>query len=65
MKLQELRELPDEELRAQVRKLKEAVFRGRFKMSLGQADPLKSYRADKKMLARVKTVLRERELAKG
>ena len=64
MKAQELREQSDDELLAKVESLREAIFRLRFKVSLGQTDALKNYRESRKDLARVHTILRERESEK-
>jgi large subunit ribosomal protein L29 len=61
-KATELRELPDEELLARIDAAKEELFNLRFQLATGQLDNpsrLKQVRHD---LARVATVLREREL---
>lgn len=63
MKADELRDLSDDELRAKVSELKESLFRMRFKLSLGNTDVVKQLRVSRKDLARVKTLLREREVA--
>jgi large subunit ribosomal protein L29 len=65
MKADELRDLPEEELRAKVGEIKESLFRMRFKLSLGNTDVVKQLRDQKKDLARVLTVLREREDKSG
>lgn len=62
MKTKEIRELNDEDLKVRVSELQEQVFRGRFKKSLGEVDSVKGTRENKKELARVKTIQREREL---
>jgi large subunit ribosomal protein L29 len=62
MKAEEMRELSDEELRGRVNELKEQIFRMRFKLSLGNTDVVKQLRESRKDLARVRTLLREREL---
>jgi large subunit ribosomal protein L29 len=59
-----LRDLKLEELRIQERELAEQVFRLRFQLSTGQAESLKRLREARRDLARVKTLLRERELRK-
>jgi len=64
MKPRELRDMSDDELLANVQSLREAIFRLRFKVSLGQADAVKNYRESRKDLARVHTILRERALKK-
>jgi large subunit ribosomal protein L29 len=62
MKAEEMRELSDEDLRGKVNELKEQIFRMRFKLSLGNTDVVKQLRESRKDLARVRTLLREREL---
>lgn len=64
MEAKELRDMSDGELLAKVESLREAIFRLRFKVSLGQSDAIKNYRESKKDLARAQTILRERELEK-
>ena len=63
MKADELRELSDTDLHARIDELKESVFRMRFKISLGNTDVVKQLRESRKDLARVKTLLRQREIA--
>ena len=65
MKAEELRDLSDEDLLARVGELKEAIFRMRFKLSLGNTDVVKSLRDSRKDLARVKTLIRERGFQAG
>ncbi|MEW6126507.1 MAG: 50S ribosomal protein L29 [Acidobacteriota bacterium] len=65
MKANELRDKSDEELNAMVDELKEQTFRLRFKLALGNTDTVKQIRANRKDLARVKTLLRERAVAPG
>jgi large subunit ribosomal protein L29 len=65
MKTEELREKTNEDLQAMVNELKEQTFRLRFKLALGNTDTVKQIRANRKDLARVQTLLRERELAPG
>jgi large subunit ribosomal protein L29 len=63
MKSQKVRDLDDNELRQQLREMEEQTFRLQFQMSMGQMDGLKKVRAMRKDRARMKTILRERELA--
>jgi large subunit ribosomal protein L29 len=63
MKADELRDLSDDDLRGRINELKEAIFRMRFKISLGNTDVVKQLRESRKDLARVKTLIREREVA--
>lgn len=62
-RIDQLRELKTEELAAHERELYEQIFRLRFQLASGQAESLKRLRQARKDLARVKTLLRERELA--
>jgi large subunit ribosomal protein L29 len=63
MKADDLRELSDEDLAGKLDELKESIFRMRFKLSLGNTDVVKQLREQRKDLARVKTLLRQREMA--
>ena len=62
MKADELRDLNDDDLNAKVAELKESIFRMRFKLSLGNTDVVKNLREARKDLARVLTLIRERDL---
>ncbi|HXF04350.1 MAG TPA: 50S ribosomal protein L29 [Blastocatellia bacterium] len=61
MKTGQWREMSEEELRAQEATLRESIFRLKFKLSLGEVEALKNLRQAKKDLARVLTILRERQ----
>ena len=63
MKKRPLHELSSDELRLQEREAGEQIFRLRFQAATGQGEGLRKLRALKKDLARVKTLLRQRELA--
>jgi large subunit ribosomal protein L29 len=52
------------ELQQRDHELTEQVFRLRFQLSTGQAEAVTKLRTARKDLARVKTLLRERELRK-
>jgi large subunit ribosomal protein L29 len=65
MKAEEFRDLSDDDLALRVSELKESLFRMRFKLMLGNTDVVKSLREQRKDLARVKTLIRERALAAG
>ena len=59
----ELRELPDDELRQKLAEGKEELFNLRFQIVTGQlADP-RRIKTVKREIARVLTVMREREIA--
>ncbi|PYU25229.1 MAG: 50S ribosomal protein L29 [Acidobacteria bacterium] len=64
-KVEKLRDLGEPELEARERELAEQVFRLRFQLTTGQAEAVGRLRSAKKDLARVKTLLRERELRKS
>ena len=59
--LDKLRDLSDEDLRSEVVRLKESLFRLNFKLALGEVDAIKRIREEKKSLARIRTLARERE----
>ena len=58
----ELRELTDEELVLRVRESKEELFNLRFQMATGQLDNNRRLRTVRHDIARIYTILREREL---
>lgn len=58
----ELRELTDEELETRLRESKEELFNLRFQMATGQLANNRRLRVVRQEIARVYTVLREREL---
>ena len=58
----ELRELHDEELDTRLREAKEELFNLRFQMATGQMSNNRRLRAVRHDIARIYTVLREREL---
>jgi large subunit ribosomal protein L29 len=58
----ELRELTDSELAERLRESKEELFNLRFQMATGQLNNNRRLRTVRQEIARVYTVLREREL---
>ena len=58
----ELRELTEEELVSRLRESKEELFNLRFQMATGQLDNNRRLRTVRHEIARIYTVLREREL---
>jgi large subunit ribosomal protein L29 len=58
----ELRELHDDELDTRLREAKEELFNLRFQMATGQLDNNRRLRTVKHDIARIYTILREREL---
>jgi large subunit ribosomal protein L29 len=61
--LERLHNMSDEELREEAGRLKESLFRLNFKLALGDVDAVKTVRREKKSLARISTMMRERQLA--
>ncbi len=62
MKPKELRDMSQDELTAQLKSLKEQLFRLRFQLATAQLENPMRIRQVKKDIARVHTILREREL---
>ena len=60
--LDKFHELPGDELLAEAVRLKESLFRLNFKLALGEVDAVKRIREEKKSLARIQTIMRQREL---
>ena len=58
----ELRELPDEELLTRLREAKEELFNLRFQVATGQLDNNRRLQTVRRDIARIYTVMREREL---
>jgi large subunit ribosomal protein L29 len=58
----ELRELHDDELETRLREAKEELFNLRFQMATGQMDNNRRLRTVRHDIARIYTVMREREL---
>ena len=58
----EMRELTDEELVLRLRESKEELFNLRFQMATGQLDNNRRLRTVRHDIARIYTVMREREL---
>ena len=65
MKAKELREMTDVELNKQLKDLKAELFNLRFQNATGQLQNPMQIGLCKKDIARVKTLLRERELAQA
>jgi large subunit ribosomal protein L29 len=62
MELEKIRNLSDGELAVEQNKTSEQLFRLRFQLTLGQSDLVKKVRGLRKDIARIKTIVREREL---
>ena len=61
-KLDKVRQQTSEDLVKRVLEIKESMFRLNFKKSMGDTSTVKQIRAEKKELARLKTLLRLRQL---
>ena len=61
-KAAELRELPDDELATRIESAKEELFNLRFQLATGQLDNPARLKQVRRDIARVATVLREREI---
>ncbi|HVS83444.1 MAG TPA: 50S ribosomal protein L29 [Pyrinomonadaceae bacterium] len=59
------RGLTDDDLHAEAARLKESLFRLNFKLALGEVDAIKKMREEKKSLARIRTIVRQREAQPG
>ena len=62
MELNKIREMSDKELNAELIKLKKDLFNLRFQHVTGQLENPVQLREIKKDIARVKTIIREKEL---
>ncbi|HQD76695.1 MAG: 50S ribosomal protein L29 [Peptococcaceae bacterium MAG4] len=62
MKAKELREMTDAELNKKLSDSKDELFKLRFQMATGQLDNPMKLQEVRKRIARVKTIMREREL---
>ena len=60
--LRELRELPDDELYVRIESAKEELFNLRFQLATGQLDNTSRLKELRHDVARLATVLREREI---
>jgi len=58
--LDKFRGLGEDELRAEAARLRESLFRLNFKLALGEVDAVKRIRQEKKSLARIQTIARQR-----
>jgi large subunit ribosomal protein L29 len=61
MKTHEIRDLNTDELHARVAELKEEIFNLRFQQATGQLDNHRRMRSCKQDIARIKTILRQRD----
>ena len=61
--LDKYRDLSKEELSAEAARLKESLFRLKFKLALGEVDAVKRIRQEKRSLARIQTFVRQGQQA--
>ncbi len=64
MKLEELRKLSVEELNQKIKESKEELFNLRFQQATGNLEKPARLRELRKQVAKMKTIIRERELEK-
>lgn len=65
MELKKIREMTDTEINAELLKLKNELFNLRFQHVTGQLENPIKMRDTKKNIARVKTIIKEKELAQA
>ncbi|SFA48662.1 LSU ribosomal protein L29P [Parageobacillus thermantarcticus] len=63
MKAKEIRELTTAEIEQKIKELKEELFNLRFQLATGQLENTARIRQVRKDIARMKTIIREREIA--
>jgi large subunit ribosomal protein L29 len=63
MKVTDFRDLPADDLRLREKEMDDQLFRLRIQKSMGQLEAAHKLKAVRRDLARVKTVLREKETA--
>ena len=63
MKANEIRDLGTSEIELKVKSLKEEFFNLRFQLATGQLENTARIREVRKAIARMKTVIREREIS--
>jgi ribosomal protein L29 len=61
MKIEELRKLSTEDLQAKIKENKEELFNLRFQQATGNLEKPSRLRELRKQVARMKTIIRERE----
>ena len=63
--LDKYHDLSKDELQSEAARLKESLFRLKFKLALGEVDAVKRIRQEKKSLARIQTLTRQRQTEAG
>ena len=64
MKPEQIREMSVEDLRGKERELQEQLFKLRFQKSIGQLDNALKLRETRRDIARLKTILKEKQVAR-
>lgn len=64
-KTKELRKFTDQELNSKILELKEEIFNLRFQQAVGQLEDTAKIRRARKQIARMYTILTERNLSQG
>ena len=64
MRAEKIREMSADDLKTKARELQEQLFRLRFQKSLGQLDNALKLRETRRDIARVLTVLKEKQVAR-
>jgi len=59
--IDKLHDMTEDDLRTEAGRLKESLFRLNFKLALGEVDAVKRIREEKKSLARIQTLVGERQ----
>ena len=65
MNIEKIRNSTDAELAHQQRELADQLFKLKFQLNMGQTESLKKIREMRRDIARINTVLREKQLAGG
>ena len=63
MKASEIREMETDELHGRISELKEELFNLRFQLATGQLDNHRRMKTVRREVARIRTILRERDFA--
>lgn len=62
MKVKEIRDLTNEELASRLNDLKDELFKLRFRLATGQLENPMRIRDVRRTMARIQTIIREREI---
>ena len=65
MKAEEIRELSDDEIQTQIGQAREELFRLRFRSATQELENPSLVKSLRRDIARMRTILRERELSNG